>query len=420
MDLIVEGECYVSGRFERACIGIENGRIETIARRLDGDQRLDFGSAKILPAAIDSHVHFRDPGMTHKEDFSTGSLAALHGGVSCVFDMPNTAPPTDSVAELRTKSSMAASKSVVDFGLFAAVRPGADIQSMAERAVGFKLYMAGTTGDLMVPSLEAVKNELAQVARSRKVLAVHAEDESLRLKNPARGLSDHLRNRGNECEASGIRKVVRAAAGCRVHICHVSAKDSVSLVSGQPDVTSEVTPHHILLDRDTPLGAYGKVNPPLRTRGDRQALFLAFQQGGFDTMASDHAPHTADEKKEDFDFAPSGMPGVETMYPIMLQHVRDRHLDLKRVVRALCERPGELFGLRKGRIDRGYDADLVVVDLKDGRTIKADDMYSKCGWTPYERMSGVFPRAVLVGGELMMRDGEQAGDRRGRDVVAHA
>src|SRR3989339_1084597 len=306
MELVVEGECYISGRFERACIGIDGGRISAIARNLEGDRRIDFGSRKILPAAIDSHVHFREPGMTHKEDFGTGSLAALHGGVSCVLDMPNTVPPTTTMSALDEKTEAAASKSLVDFGLFAAVRPGVDIAGLAPRVAGFKLYMAGTTRDLLVPSLASVEREIAEVARSRKVLAVHAEDESLRRKDLASNLSDHLRNRGNDCEASAIRKVARAGEACRLHICHVSSKDSLSLALGQPNMTAEVTPHHVLLDRDRPLGTYGKVNPPLRTRADRQALFLAFKQGRFDTMASDHAPHTIDEKKEDFDFAPSG------------------------------------------------------------------------------------------------------------------
>lgn len=419
IELVIEGECYISGRFERACIGIDAGRIVALAKNLDGDKRIDFGSRKILPAAVDTHVHFREPGMTQKEDFGTGSLAALHGGVSCVLDMPNTVPPTTTPSALAQKASTAASKSLVDFGLFAAVGPGADIEGLAKGAIGFKLYMAGTTGDLLVPSLASVEGELAEVARSGKVLAVHAEDESLRRKEPAKGLNDHLRNRNGECEANAIRKIAKAGQGCKIHICHVSSKDSLPLVLDQPHVTAEVTPHHVLLDRDRPLGTFGKVNPPLRTRGDRQALFLAFKQGRFDTMASDHAPHTVDDKKEDFDFAPSGMPGVETMFPIMLQHVRDRHLALATVVRALCERPGEIFGIMKGKIDVGYDADLVVVDFMDGREIRADGLYSKCGWTAYQGMPAVFPRAVMVRGELMMTDGERIGERRGRDVVAH-
>lgn len=419
MELVVEGECYISGRFERACIGIDGGRIVALAKNLEGDTRLDFGSRKILPAAIDSHVHFREPGMTHKEDFATGSLAALHGGVSCVLDMPNTVPPTATVSALDDKAKAAASKSLVDFGLFAAVRPGVDIASVAQRAIGFKLYMAGTTGDLLVPSLSSVEKQLAEVARSGKVLAVHAEDEALRRKEPAKGLDDHLRNRSGDCEASAIRKITKARGSCRLHICHVSSKDSLPLVRGQPGVTCEVTPHHILLDRDRQLGTLGKVNPPLRTRADRQALFLAFKQGMFDTMASDHAPHTIDEKKEDFDFAPSGMPGVETMFPVMLQHVKDKHLALPTVVKALCERPGDLFGIKKGRIDIGYDADLAVLDFADVRNVKAENMYSKCGWTAYEGMPAVFPRAVIVRGVLVMRDGEQTGEFRGRDVVTH-
>jgi len=417
MELVVEGECYISGRFERACIGIDGGRIVAVARNLEGERRLDFGNKKVLPAAIDSHVHFREPGMTHKEDFRTGSLAALHGGVSCVLDMPNTVPPTTTVAALGDKARLAASKSLVDFGLLAAVRPGTDIASLADRAVGFKLYMAGTTGDLVVPSLSSVEKELAEVARYRKPLAVHAEDETLRRKEPAKGLTDHLRNRPNECESSAIRKVTRAAEACNVHICHVSARDSLPLLRSRPGLTSEVTPHHLLLDRDRALGTLGKVNPPLRARADRQALFLAFKEGRFDTMASDHAPHTVDEKKEDFDFAPSGMPGVETMFPVMLQLVRDKHLALTTVVKALCERPGEIYGIRKGRIETGYDADLAVVDFMGGQNIRADSLYSKCGWTAYEGMSAVFPKAVLVRGELAMKDGELAGESRGRDVA---
>ena len=163
----------------------------------------------------------------------------------------------------------------------------------------------------------------------------------------------------------------------------------------------------------------GRSIPPCGPGLTGRRLFLAFKQGKFDTMASDHAPHTIDEKKEDFDFAPSGMPGVETMFPIMLQHVRDRHLALDTVVKALCERPGEIFGIKKGRIDIGYDADLVVVDFMGGRNVRADNLYSKCGWTAFEGMPAVFPRAVMVRGELVMKDEEQAGEFRGRDVVTH-
>ncbi len=418
MDVVVEGNCYCQGRLARLSIGIEDGVISSIGKNLDGDAVYDFGNKLILPAAIDSHVHMRDPGATHKEDFSTGTLAALHGGVSCVLDMPNSSPPTTTPGALREKSRMAASKSHVDFGLFAGVQPGADIYGMAKEAVGFKLYMAGTTGDLAVPSLESVGAELRAVGASRKVLAVHAEDESLRRKDAESSLEDHLRNRRNDCETAAIRRLRELRVDkLRIHVCHVSAADSLPLVRGVSGVTTEVTPHHLLMDKDSKLGAFAKVNPPLRRREDRQALFKALKEGAFDTIASDHAPHTVEEKEEEFDFAPSGLPGVETMVPIMLQLVRDRHLALASLVGKLCETPAELFGIPKGRIEKGYDADLMVVDMMASTEIKADRLHSKCGWTPYERMSAIFPKAVFLRGEVMMEDGSLVGEPAGRDVV---
>ncbi len=417
METVIEGNCLVSGRIEQCCLGIEDGLIVKIARTIEGDRVHRFGSKLIIPGAIDSHVHFREPGMTHKEDFGSGSLAALHGGVTCVLDMPNTIPPTTTLAALREKKALASAKSLVDFGLFAGVQPGVDIAALKDEAVGFKLYMAGTTGDLMVGSLASAREAIAAVAASGKVLAVHAEDESLRQRDATKGLRDHLKNRNNECEASAIRKVREAAEACRLHICHVSAKESIPLVDKVQGVTSEVTPHHLLLDSAANLGPLGKVNPPLRRREDRQALFHALVGGTFDTIASDHAPHTLDEKQEDFDYAPSGMPGVETMVPILLHHVREKHLALNSVVSRVCERPAQIFGLNKGRIEVGFDADLAVIDLAMSSEVKADRLHSKCGWTAFEGMSAIFPRAVFVRGEIMMENGTQLGDRKGRDVV---
>jgi len=417
MELVVEGECFISGKLEHLCIGIDQGRIAALGKRLEGDRHLDFGGQKILPGATDSHVHFRDPGMTHKEDFHTGSLAALHGGVTCVLDMPNTSPPTMTVDAMREKKAIAKTKSVVDFGLFAGIRHGADIAGLSKEAIGFKLYMAGTTGDLLVPSIDSVAQELEEIRSGGGVVAVHAEDEGMRKRDPERGLRDHLRNRRNECETSAIRNISKHGGSAKLHICHISARESIALVRQAKGITCEATPHHMLLDIDRPIGTMGKVNPPLRTRGDRQALFLAFKQGEIDVLASDHAPHTMDEKGEDFEYAPSGLPGVETMLPLVLNHVRERHLALATVVRAACERPAEIFGLNKGKIAVGFDADLVVVDFMAGQEIKGDRLHSKCGWTPFEGMSGIFPKAVIVGGELMMKDGGIVGERRGRDTV---
>jgi dihydroorotase len=417
---VVEGKCFVSGRFEQCCIGIEEGKIVKIAKVLEGDTVRRFGNKAILPGAIDAHVHFREPGMTAKEDFGTGSLAAIDGGVTCVFDMPNTIPGTVTASGLKEKRKLASSKSLVDFGLFAGVRRGIDVNALAKEAVGFKLYMASTTGELLVPSLDMVKSEIAAIAKTNKVLAVHAEDERLRTKEAERDLDDHLRNRNNDCELSAIKKVKEAAKQCRLHICHVSAKESIPEIEAVQGLTSEVTPHHLLLDKDTKVGSHAKVNPPLRKRDDRHALFKALQSGAFDIIASDHAPHTIEEKQEEFQYAPSGMPGVETMVPLMLHLTEENHLDIASVVRRLCTKPGEIFGIPKGKIAEGYDADLMVVDFSSCIMIRADRLHSKCGWTAFEGMPAIFPKAVFVRGELMMENGEQVGERIGRDVISAA
>jgi dihydroorotase len=420
MDVVVEGNCYLKGRFERCCIGIRGGRIARIAKILEGDRVFRYSGMIVLPGAIDAHVHFRDPGMTDKEDFRTGSLSAVHGGVTCVLDMPNTKPPTTTPRALKEKKEAAMSKSWCDFGLFAGVVPGVDVRSLAADSVGFKLYMAGTTGDLLAPSLERVKDEIAAVAASGKVLAVHAEDERLRKKGPESGLEDHLKNRPNECETSAIRKVKEAAKACRLHICHVSARESLTVLSGSQSLTSEVTPHHLLLDKDSRLGTFGKVNPPLRRREDRQALFKALTDGKIELLVSDHAPHTLDEKQEDFDFAPSGLPGVETLVPVLLHLTAEKNLTYGDLVRRVCAGPSKVYGLNKGMLAEGRDADLLVVDPRSSTTVRADDLHSKCGWSAFEGMKAIFPKAVFLRGEEIVRDGSLVGERMGRDVVEQA
>jgi dihydroorotase len=417
MELVVDGNCFVSGRMQKCCVGIEGGKIVKIAKVLEGEKVLNFGNKLVLPAAIDGHVHFREPGMTDKEDFASGSEAALCGGVTCVLEMPNTRPSTTTVASIREKKKAASAKSLVDFGLFAGVKPGMDVEALAKEAAAFKLYMGSTTGDLLVPDILEVKKELARIARTGKVLAVHAEDENLRRKDPENDLEGHLRNRPNECETTAIKTIRNAYRGDRLHICHVSARQSLFEVKGRTGLTCEVTPHHLLFDTTSRLGALIKVNPPIRRREDRQALFQALKGGSIDMVASDHAPHLLEEKEDDFEYALTGTPGVETLVPLMLQLVRENHLAIDLVIRMLCERPGEIYGLPKGRIAAGYDADLIVVDMLAGEYIKADKLHSKCGWTAYEDMPAIFPKAVFLRGELMVENRSRVGERKGRDIV---
>jgi len=414
MDLVVEGRALVRGKLGHWAIGIEDGRIAEIGRKVRGDERIDYGDRLILPGAIDPHVHLRDPGMTHKEDFSTGTLAAACGGVTTVLDMPNTLPPAVTAAALREKKEAVAGKAWVDYGLFAGCVPGGDLASMARQAVGFKVFLGSSTGKLLVTEDRDLARIASQVKATGKVLSVHAEDEALISHDRENGPGDHARNRPARAEVSAIQRLARL--DCRINVCHVSSLDGLRALDGLP-MTKEVTAHHLLLDRDSGGGAYAKVNPPLRTKDDRLGLLQAFFAGRIDMLGSDHAPHTIEEKEQEFDAAPSGVPGVETTVPLMLAFVKKGAMPLDVLVRAAAERPAEVFGLNKGRIEEGRDADLMVVDPRAMVPIKVKNLHSKCGWTPYEGYDALFPHAVLVRGRVVVEDGEVVGERAGRDVV---
>jgi len=398
-------------------IGIKDGRIAAIKKILEGEEHYDYGDMIILPAAIDAHVHMRDPGLTHKEDFSTGTLAAAFGGVSCVFDMPNTFPPVISRADLIEKKETIARKAWVDYGLFGGCAPGRDPLGMAAGVVGYKLYLASTTGNLLVEKEEDIISIADRVGRSGKILSVHAEDETLIRKRRERNLEDHMENRPAVCEVSAIEKISRLCGYPKINICHISSPQALRSLEGKPFLR-EVAPHHLLLSVRKRLGPYGKVNPPLRTETARAALFEAFARGEIDILASDHAPHTIDEKEfEDFEFVPAGVPGVETMVPLMLFLVKRDLLPLKVLVRACAERPAEVFGLNKGAIEVGKDADLIVIDMGTTATVKGEELHSKCGWTPYEGWTAIFPRAVFIRGQRLIDDHSLEGRRCGRDVT---
>lgn len=415
MDLVLEGRAYVRGRLGRWSIGIEDGRIAEIARTIRGGEHVDLRDMIILPGAIDPHVHFREPGMTDKEDFSTGTLAAACAGVTTVLDMPNTQPPAVTVARLAEKKEAIARKAWVDYGLFAGCMPGADIESMAPMAIGFKVFMGSSTGRLLVTEDRDLAGIASQVKRTGKVLSVHAEDESMIEHAQERGPIDHMRNRPAAAEVSAIRRL--SALDCPINVCHVSSAEGLQAMEALP-FTKEVTAHHLFLDRDSEAGAYAKVNPPLRTKEDRIALFQAFTSGKIDMLGSDHAPHTIEDKGQEFDAAPSGMPGVETTVPMMLALMKKGTVPMNVLVSAMAERPASIFGLNKGYLEEGRDADLMIIDPRTTAPIKINNLHSKCGWTPFEGREAIFPRMVFVRGELVVEDGEPAGERAGRDVVA--
>lgn len=397
-DLVVRGRVWHRGSLTEGAVGIRDGRIQEVRRSLSGDSVLDFGSALILPAAVDIHVHLRDPGMTHKEDFYTGTLAAAYGGVSCVAEMPNTIPLTFDAEGLREKL-YSAEKANVDCALYGLLSPGADLDAMGERIMGLKLFAYEHTPGTWHALLERC---------GKRFVAVHAEHPDHLKKLEVRSPADHLRARPDSAEVEAVQALL--ALRKRLHICHVSAASTIPLLT---EGSAEVTPHHLFLNCKANLGALGKVNPPLRRNEDREALWDALRSGKIQVVASDHAPHTLEEK-EDFASAPPGVPGVETMYPIMLRAVRDGRLELDRCMDVCCERPAALLGLRKGKIEPGYDADIIAIDPRLSKRIRGEELHSKCGWTPFEGWEAPFPIMTMVRGTPVVLKGALEAEKTGK------
>ena len=413
MDLVIEGRALLEGGLAECCIGIEDGRIAKVAKTIGrADRRVVFPGSTVMPAGVDLHVHFREPGMTGKEDFATGSTAAACGGTSFVIDMPNTKPPTRTLSDLKEKISLASKKSYVDFGISALLGSKTDAKKISELALAFKIYLGETTGDLGIDAgglLDALSNP-----GIKRPVFIHAEHLDVLPETPEKSLADHDRRRSEESEFQAAALVLDSMLkGRAIHLLHVTQAEILRLVAKR-GATAEVTPHHLLLDSSSRLGTLGKINPPLRSKSSRMRLWEAFSSGLADTMGSDHSPHTVDEKEQEFDAAPSGMPGVETLIPLMLQKVAEGKLDIAVLSRCCSTRPAEIVGINKGRIAVGMDADLIAVDLRSSSKISADRLHSKCGWTPYEGMLGVFPAVTFIRGEEVARDGELSGGRVGK------
>ncbi|HVL48070.1 MAG TPA: dihydroorotase [Candidatus Thermoplasmatota archaeon] len=422
MDLVLRGRILqADGTLARGAVAVKDGVISAVARNLTGRDIVDVGERVILPGATDPHVHFRDPGHPEKEDFASGTRAAAFGGVTCVLDMPNTAPPVLDGATLAAKLAKVRPRAHVDFGLFLGLGASGGLDGMP-KATALKMYLGATTGDLLVRDEAVVRAGLAAAKAADKPAVVHGEDEGCRERHLAEvgGRTDwlaHEDSRPAECERDAILGVARAnfGVGARVHIAHLSTEAGLGALA--PGMTAEVTPHHLLLDRDDlAKGGVYKMNPPLRWPADRAALYEALGQGRV-CLASDHAPHTLAEKRAGVWEAPSGVPGVETLLPLFLAEAAAGRLPLAAVVAAACEMPARLFGLPKGRLEPGFDADLVVVDLAKPRPIRGSELHSKCGWTPYEGREGVFPTHVFLRGERLVDDGDLVGAARGRFLL---
>ena len=411
-------------------IGIRNGRIAAIGSLSThtAGEVIDCTGLHILPGVVDSQVHFREPGLEHKEDLETGSLAAVLGGVTSVFEMPNTKPLTTSAETLEDKIRRGRHRMHCDFAFWVGgTRDNAKDVAELERlpgAAGIKVFMGSSTGDLLVEDDDGVRSILKN---TRRRAAFHSEDE-FRLKQ-REGLrvqddpSSHPVWRDEIAALQCTERLVRIAheTGARIHVLHISTAEEIDFLQAHKDVaTCEATPHHLTLSADDykTLGNLIQMNPPVRDKRHRDGIWKGIDQGIVDVLGSDHAPHTLEEKQKPYPASPSGMTGVQTLVPIMLDHVNAGKLSLERFVDLSSHGPNRIFGMsRKGRIAVGYDADLTIVDMKRRETITNAQQGSKAGWTPYDgkQVTG-WPVGTVIRGKRVMWEGEIATPSQGRAV----
>lgn len=417
IETVIMGRALVDGELRYTEVGITDGKIVTVGNYVSGgERRIELGTSDVLlPGFIDPHVHLRDPGMTQKEDFSTGTTAAVHAGVTCVFDMPNTKPSVTDVRTLNEKKAAVRGRAFTDYGLFAAVTPNINARMLAPLVVGFKLFMGSTTGNILLDDDEELVPAVRDALATGRRMSVHAEDDHLIKKDEERCCRDHLRNRPAEAEWTAISRLASHFRGSDINICHLTTPRGLDLAR-DAGFSTEVTMHHLMFEVDRFTGTEYKVNPPIRDIATRDELYRRFVSGQFDMIGTDHAPHTAEEKMQEFSAAPSGMPGVETAMPMVMEMVRRGTIQMADAVRMASNNPARLFGIPKGRIAEGCDADFAVFDMRNTSRIDVRDLHSRCGHTPYGGYDAVYPRAVCVRGSLQVRDGEFCGEPIGRDV----
>ena len=433
-DLIIKGgQVFTPAGLADCDLAVTAGRIADIGSFDTGDaaEVLDASGLTVLPGVIDSQVHFREPGLTHKEDLESGSRAAALGGVTAFFEMPNTSPSTLTAGDMAQKLRLAEGRAWTDHAFFmgAAEENVAQLDELEKLpgCSGVKVFMGSSTGSLLVdndPLLRQVLNH------GRRRVAIHAEDEArLRARlGYVRGgaeVAKHPVWRDEKTALSATRRLLKLAraAGRRVHVLHISTAEELPLLAENKDIaTVEFTPQHLTLaapDCYERLGTFAQMNPPIREARHREALWAGVANGLVDVIGSDHAPHTAEEKAADYPASPSGMPGVQTLLPLMLDHMNAGRLSLARLVDLTSAGPQRIFNIAgKGRIALGYDADFTIVDLKARREITSDWLASKCGWSPFEGMTVTgWPVMTVIRGQLVMREGSLPGQKpKGRPV----
>ncbi len=412
----------------RVDVVVEGSRIADIdpAAQLAVDQEIDAKGLYLLPGVIDDQVHFREPGLTHKEDLRTASRACAKGGVTTFLEMPNTNPATITRERLEEKLALAAKKSLVNYGFYiGATTDNVEELKAARRTPGIKIFIGSSTGNLLVDDQEVLERIFAETTLP---ITAHCEDESTVRANRERladtsDVADHSRIRDHQAAVIATRRAIDLAHRHRhrFHVLHVSTAQECELLADHRQlVTAEACPHHLLFSTDdyARLGTLVQMNPSLKSPHDCEALWRALADGRIQVVATDHAPHTLEEKQQPYPQSPSGLPAVENSLALMLNEVHRGRCTLEQVVHWMCDAPARVWDIvDKGRIAVGYDADLVLVDLERRHTIRNDEQLTKCGWSPWhgEELVGL-PVMTWVMGQIAFRDGRVDDAIRGAEA----
>jgi len=398
---------------------ISNGKIKKVEKNINpqADRIIDACQKFIIPGVIDPQVHFREPGLTHKEDIESGARSAVCGGITTFFEMPNTNPATTNSKLLEEKFKIAEKSSVANFSFFLGATPNNidEIKNLKGNC-GVKIFMGSSTGDLLVDR----DSDIEKIFKyCNKIIAIHSEDEQVlnetakTIKNP--NFSDHPNMRPVKAAVTSTNKAINFALKYkkRLHILHLSTSEEVKIIRKIKNtglVTSETTPQHLLLnapDIYDDIGSYAQMNPPIREKHHQEELWKGLFDGTINCIATDHAPHTIQEKNKPYGIAPSGMPGVETSLPLMLNQVNKGKITLQDIIKWMCENPAKIYQIKnKGFIKEGFDADIALVDLNKIKTIRAKNMQSKCGWSAFEGLEVKgWPIMTIVNGNIVYENG---------------
>ena len=425
--IIKNGSCYIDGSLIKTDIGLLDNKIKKIGKiEINSSKVYDATDKVVLPGIIDTQVHFREPGSTDAEDLESGSRAAVLGGVTALFEMPNTNPPTSNLVEFDKKLQAAKNRMHSNYAFYFGATPDntdqlAQLKDI-EGCCGVKLFAGSSTGNLLVDKEADIEKVISS---SDRIVSIHSEDEDiikLRKKFIKKGdVHSHAEWRNVEVAMSSTRRVVKIAEryNKKIHVLHVTTRDEVDfLAMHKKNVTFETTPQHLTMyapDCYDKLGTYAQMNPPLRTKEHYDRLWVAIKNNIVDVLGSDHAPHLKENKEKEYPNSPSGMPGVQTIFPVMLDHVNNGKLTLQQLINLMCENPCKIFGIKnKGYLKEGYDADLTIADMNKEVIIKNEMIASKCGWTPFNnyKVKG-FPVATIVNGHLVMSDGKVVAESNG-------